>query len=397
MAGDYPGGVVQVWNAQTGRQLTKIKTSGYSYDIVESYSHPTPDWDAIYVSRRGKRMHTRIEKEGKKLIRWEFEGDVCAWDLKTGELRENYQHAPPRGIRLVELSPDGSTFVTSEELPGEWSGVPKQTTSLWNARTKQYRSLDQRLNPYGTFSPDSRTVAFTTHSDFARNNYTTGIKLFDVETGREKLSISIPGECSSLARVLFSPKADIVVGHLSVRTKRDSHENWQSYLTFWETTSGKRIASFPADEKSSDFALPLFSPDGQTLATTNFYRAKNKLYLFNVTDRKLRSTTLLGEGDTTYVKPPVFSPDGNWIAVITQVFPKYLQVRDPAVEDAPQPRIHLIDVATGELRETLIAPQGFTASASFSPDGKTLATGGHGKVLLWDFTTPPGTEVRHVR
>ena len=55
--------------------------------------------------------------------------------------------------------------------------------------------------------------------------------------------------------------------------------------------------------------------------------------------------------------------------------------------------IHLIDVATGEILETLIAPQGFPRSACFSPDGRTLATGGLGRVLLWNLSKPPGTLV----
>jgi hypothetical protein len=55
----------------------------------------------------------------------------------------------------------------------------------------------------------------------------------------------------------------------------------------------------------------------------------------------------------------------------------------------PQPRIHLIETATGEIRETMIAPQGFSSNVCFSPDGHTLATDGHGRVLLWDMPKMP--------
>ena len=57
-----------------------------------------------------------------------------------------------------------------------------------------------------------------------------------------------------------------------------------------------------------------------------------------------------------------------------------------------QPRIHLVDLALGAVVETLVSPQAFATSLAFRPDGLTLATSGRGEVLLWDFSTPPGTD-----
>jgi hypothetical protein len=66
IAGDYPGGVIQVWDVDTGQQLTKIET-GYGYRGSAAYFFLTPDWQTVYVSRE-KRSMTRIEKAGKKLV-----------------------------------------------------------------------------------------------------------------------------------------------------------------------------------------------------------------------------------------------------------------------------------------------------------------------------------------
>ena len=90
---------------------------------------------------------------------------------------------------------------------------------------------------------------------------------------------------------------------------------------------------------------------------------------------------------TTTSSAPIFSPEGRWLAIATQVLSDEPGGGDVDVQDLAQPRIHLIDVAAGEIRETLVSPQCFILSACFSPDGRTLATGAQGKVLLWDMTT----------
>src|SRR5262249_45397116 len=129
-------------------------------------------------------------------------------------------------------------------------------------------------------------------------------------------------------------------------------------------------------------------------AATNWRGEQRKLFLFRVRDRQLSKTIILGreaKGESLSASSPVFSPDGKWLAVVTQALPKQTRTSGADPSDFAQPRIHLIEVAAGEIRETLVAPPAFPWSAAFSPDGKTLATAGHGRVLLWDMTKPPGS------
>jgi WD40 repeat protein len=69
-----------------------------------------------------KRKITRIEKDGEKLVRWEFDGSVRVWDLETGGLLSRFQHKPPRGIFAMTLSPNAAHFMTGDDLPGEYEG-----------------------------------------------------------------------------------------------------------------------------------------------------------------------------------------------------------------------------------------------------------------------------------
>ncbi len=383
VAGDYPGGVAAVWDAATGKQLAAIET-GSGYRGSAEYLFLSPDWKTLYVSRE-KRKATRVEKSGKRVIHWEFEGDVRAWDISTGELGDTLKHSPPRGISGMLLSPDGTTVATFEELSGESDPGPKRAASLWDVKTRQCRPLSDALEYWSVFSPDSKILASPVGSP---SGWTTAIKLIDVGTAKEKVAIPIVEKNVRVGYLAFSPDGKELLGQV----REDEGRHW---LRFWDATTGQETASLEGD-KNDVFLWMAFSPDGRTLAATNSRGEQGKLFLFDPKAKRLVKTITLGEAtkeERQNMGQPVFSPDGKWLALSTQRLPRNARAELDSL-DLPQPRIHLIDVAAGEIRETLIAPQSFLGSACFSPDGRTLASGGYGRVLLWDMTKLPGQTAR---
>lgn len=384
IAGSYPEGVIQLWEVESGRQLTKID-SGYGYRGTDDFCLISPDWSRIYVSRES-RTHNKLEREGKKLNRWEFEGEIREWDLATGEVTREFRQSPTRGIAWATLSPDGRTIMVGEELPGESEGGPRPSVSLLDVATGKFRELHGRLAVVGAFSPDSRTLAVSQFDD--DDWHTVAIKFFDVATGGPSRSIPIREPFSDLGREAFSPDGRLLVVPQFVESGARPHGNGS--LRFFTADSDTPVASLPLGEKDANYGGVMFSPDGRMLAAVTWRGTSGRLFLFDVTRRALAHTVILGE-DNPITRDPVFSPDGRWVAVATQAVPEELRRDiDMRAEDVPQPRIHLVDAATGEIRETIISPQGFTSSGCFSPDGKTLATAGTGRVLLWDLSTPPG-------
>lgn len=382
LAGDYPGGTVQVWDVTSGRVLTKIET-GRLLRSSSEYVHVSPDWSTQFVASE-KRKITRIEKDGKQLTRWEFDGAIQTWDLATGAAGRSFQHSPPRNVRTLVSSPDGATMIAGGQVPGEYERGPDHVMSLWNTRTGEFHSLPAGVGGYGLFSHDSTLVAVT--EDDA-DGLTKAIRVFDSSNAQEKLSIPIETPLTSVEVIGFTRDSQYLLASYAVRPERRDWSN-SKYSSKWlDIRTGKEVASLELENKSM-MMMPTFSPDGKTLAVTTWRPGVCKLFLYDVASRNLRHTVELADQGT--VRHLGFSPDSRWLAVPAQVIPSDLD-DGASPEDVPQPRIYLVDVAAGKLCETIVSPPAFLHAAKFSPDGKTLASDGHGKVLLWDMTQPPGT------
>jgi WD40 repeat protein len=386
IAGDYPGGTVVVWDVNTAKQLISIDT-GYGPRGLEYFS-PSPNWTTLYALRSKQKVE-QVELNGKRMDRWECDGEVRAWNMDIGLLQKTYRHDPPRAVIQMQLSADGTKLITRDVSSGvREPGATGVGVSVWDVQTGRYRSLAPGRDQDVLLSPDGQSLAIQASED----PKIEALKLFDLTSGREKWSIRVQGKGekdASLGAGPFSPDGRlIVVGHEQyVRAKRP--EGGESSFKWYDAMNGQEIASFPSQTGYGLFNA-CFSPDGQTIAAVSEAetgRSQKTLCLFQVPEKKLAKTIKLG-GRLERVWPPTFSPDGKCLAVVTQVMPENISWFD--ARDIAQARIHLIDVAKGEISETLVAPQGIPRSACFSPDGRTLATGGLGRVLLWDLTKRPG-------
>jgi WD40 repeat protein len=132
-------------------------------------------------------------------------------------------------------------------------------------------------------------------------------------------------------------------------------------IQFWDLPTGTCTA-WPVE--TNDPAALAFSPSGKLLAATD---ARGVIWLWEVCSGKL-VRRLVGDGRFL-----VFSPDGLSLAV--------RQRRDC---------LYLVDVVTGDERASWCGRQGEVLAASFSLDGKRLASAGEdGTVLIWDLTRLP--------
>ena len=305
---------------------------------------------------------------------------VEVWDVATGEDKAiRIEHT--KRVNSIAYSPDGETIAT-----GGWH--LDNTVRLWNAETGQNISTSRMQTKQGTFvifSPDGTTYAaaaadhtvhlsdgktgkhkitLTGHTKqvacaayspdsetLATGGYDGTIRLWDVTTGTHKTTLT--SEKESVTSIGYSPDGNTIVCGTG-----------NGDVQLWNTRTLKLKSTFTGHTKRIKSVV--YSPDGSIIATAS---SDGTVRLWDAATGQSKAI-LTGY---TRINAAAYAPDSKTIVTGNQ-----------------DGMVHFWDVSTGALKNTFTGDKnGIIFDITYSPDGKTIAvvSSYNDRVLLRDAKT----------
>jgi WD40 repeat protein len=368
---------IKIWDAETGKELQTLTGNTESIGIERvSFS---PDGKKIASGGDGSKIkiwnvvnsnelqtltgHTdtiaslNFSPDGKKIASGSSYGSIKIWDAETDkELQTLTGHTEE--ITSVSFSPDGKKLLSSSS---DERFITKNKDinclKMWDLTAgKELAIFSKQKGPVNaaTFSPDGKKIASGSDDN--------SIKIWDAETGKELQTLT--GHTENIYSVSFSPDG-----------KKIASSSWESRglglgsIKIWEAETGKEIHTLTRYTNTVTFVN--FSPDGKKIASGGSH--DNDIHIWDAeTGKELQTLT----GNIFSVTSVSFSPDGK----------RLLSSSGRSFDDNKEStNLKMWDLSTGkELVGLFNKQKGLVTAATFSPDGKSIVSGGEdGKITIW--------------
>jgi WD40 repeat protein len=345
------GGVVKMWDAESGQELTTFK--GHTGAVL-----------SVAFSPDGKRLACgSATRDTTKQVY--TAGEVTVWDVQTGRKLLVLKHTgsesvaySPDGKRLASAGqkPDGKPLAGGGQKPGPAALVGE--VKVWDAETGQEVFTVEAPDRFGqtvAYSPDGKRLIHVCMSDYRAQSST--MKLWDAQTGRELLTQKTHGQ---VARVAFSPDGKrLVTGAGFTFVSGATRALINRAVRVWDAETGQELYSLKGH--AHQVTSVAFSPDGSRLASVGL---DGTVKVWDATTSQEEARAFPGPGG-------ILSPDG-----------KHLAGTDGGSE------VKVWDTQTGRETLTLKGHTGRVQRVAFSPDGRRLVSAAADRtVKVWDAQT----------
>ncbi|HEV2837052.1 MAG TPA: caspase family protein, partial [Pyrinomonadaceae bacterium] len=310
--------LVKIWDVASGRELTQLKVPN-----IGAFAQV----DAFIV----------FTEDGKRIATGGFGTDTTIWEAETGKKVSSLNGRTNMAYN-VAFSADGTQLSSGGR-------------TRWDLRTGRGLRVtplsSSTYKTYGVPSPDGRVVALMTPG----NNV---VSLLESPSGKQLYQLAPAGETGPVDKMRFSLDGTmlaLVYGavdlHGQAPVSPTSYARG-SQIKIWDVKSGRELRSLATNEIPSDAT---FSADGRVIATMG---AMGQVSLWDVqSGSKLRDLT---SSPMSSITAPVIRP-----GQMPQM---------PNMADLAAMMTNTIGgLAAGTMGKTV-------TSFAFSPDGRTIVTGG---------------------
>jgi WD40 repeat protein len=320
------------------------------------YHHLCRHWQEGQLPGPGAIHALAVAPNGELVAAGSSDGTVKLWDFATRRERAHFRHAG--AVQCLAFSQDSSLLASGskDRVVKLWDVAADQEAATLEGCTGDVRDL--------AFSPDGKQLATATGNRDPKNNGDTRerdgeIRLWDV-AGRKLDRVLLPKQDSAVPCLSFAPDGKTLACGFTHRSR----------VYVLDAVTGKKIRELY--EGPGWVHSLCFSPNGRSIAWAS---AQNMIFVSDSGGK----TRLKLRGHQGEVNGVVWSPDGALLA-----------------SAAGDRCLKLWDTATGQERLSLELRDS-TGALAFTPDGKTLLTGG-GRVTLWSLDPrSQGTTYTHAK